>query len=241
MNAKIYRDTIKTGAGLVFAFALLIACFAPRVHAQSASHFGVSLNGGLITGLGADLGVGLNEYVGLRASVSGWGTISRNGNYGSDVAWDAKLKLFEAGVLLDGYPFGGSFRLTAGAVQDKNKFTLTGTPSAGSTYTFNGVSYPASDIASANSTVDWSKTVPYVGFGWGNLGGESGLHFMSDFGALISGSPKTSLSVVCAPSLSSTTCSQIQANADVEQGNIQNDVHNLRFWPVLKLGVGYTF
>jgi hypothetical protein len=218
------------------ASAVVLAALAPLAHADDTTHVGLAVTAGL-SGVGADIGVNINDFVGLRGTIAGF-DIDRNGNYGTSVGWDAKLKLFQAGLLVDVYPFAGGFHLTGGAVQDGNKFTLTGQPSGG-TYTFNGNSYPASQVGSAAATVDWSKTVPYLGLGWGNLAGSRGLHFTSDLGVLITGSPKSALAVTC--NADPATCATMTADVQQEQVRLQNDVHNLSFWPVVRFGIGFSF
>ena len=228
------------------ALALGSLIAAPCIaHAEDApfSHVGVAVTAGF-SGLGADLGTNINDYLGLRASVASF-SINHNGDYGTSVSWDAKLKLFQAGLLLDVYPFTGTFRLTAGMVKDGNKFTMDGKP-AGSTFTFNGNSYPSAAIPSASASVDWNKTAPYLGLGWGSLSNSAGFHFTSDFGVLITGSPKASISVGCnaallASSGSPYTCSTLSSDVAAEQAKLQNDVNKINVWPVIRFGIGYTF
>ncbi len=214
------------------------ACLALPVlaHADDGTHVGVALTAGL-SGIGLDLGVNINPYVGVRATAADV-SVSHNGSYSTSVNWDAKVKLFQAGLLLDGYPFAGGFHLSAGIVKDGNKASLNGLPSSGGTYTFNGQDYPASQIASASANVDWGKTVPYVGLGWGNLAGSAGFHFTTDLGVLISGKPTAAITATCAVN---QVCNQLAANVAAEQAKLQNDVNKISVWPVLRFGVGYAF
>jgi hypothetical protein len=216
----------------------LIGCLAvpALAHADDTTHVGVAVTAGL-SGLGLDLGVNINSYVGVRATIADY-SINHNGNYGTSVDWDAKLRLFQAGLLLDGYPFAGGFHLTGGIVRDGNKVTLNAQPSSTGTYTFNGTSYPANQISSASANVDWGKSVPYLGLGWGNLAGSAGLHFTTDLGVLLTGSPTGTISVTCA---SNQVCAQLGPNVAAEQTKLQNDVNKINFWPVLRFGIGYAF
>ena len=207
--------------------------------ADDSTHVGAAITAGL-SGIGADVGVNITDFVGVRATAAGF-SISKNGNYGTDVSWNGNLKLFQAGALLDVFPFAGAFHLTAGVVQDGNKFTLTGQPSSGN-FTFNGNTYPSADVSSAAATVQWNKAVPYLGVGWGNLGGSRGLHLTSDIGALITGSPSASVNVVCSPAgQAAGVCAALANDVAAEQTKLQNDVHKLTAWPVLRVGVGFSF
>ncbi len=221
---------------------LALLCAAPLAQADDDFHVGVAATAGL-SGLGADLGVNVNSFLGVRATVAGL-NISHNGDYGTSVSWEAKLKLFQAGLLLDGYPFAGGFHLTAGIVKDGNKVSLNGQPT-GNSFTFNGNSYPTSAIVAPSASVDWSKSVPYLGLGWGNLAGSTGLHFTTDLGVLITGSPTSTINVGCnaagIPAGSPVNCSTLASDVAAEQTKLQNDVHGLTLWPVVRVGIGWAF
>jgi len=221
---------------LLRAIALVsLAATSGLASADDGTHVGIALTGGL-SGLGADLGVNINQYLGVRATVSDF-SINHNGNYGTSVGWDAKLKLFQAGAVLDAYPFAGVFHLTAGLVKDGNKFSLDGQPSGGS-FKFNGNTYQSTDVSNVSAAVEWSKTVPYVGLGWGNLAGSRGFHFTTDLGVLITGAPNTSLTGTCnVPS----ACTNFNTDIAAERTKLQNDVHNVTFWPVVRVGIGWAF
>ncbi len=220
------------------AMAAVIAAVSVSPARADDVHLGVAVTGGF-GGIGADFGIGINDWIGARATLAGF-SINHNGDYGTSVSWDAKLKLFQAGALLDVYPFAGGFRLSAGIINDGNKFTLNGQPNGGN-FTFNGNSYASSEITGANASVGWSKSVPYLGLGWGNLGGSRGLHFTSDIGILFTGSPSATITVGCAPSVPAATCTQLQSDVQAEQAKMQNDVHKLTVWPVARFGVGFAF
>jgi len=221
------------------SLALILMTVIPALsHADEATHVGIALTAGL-SGLGADIGVNLNEYLGVRGTIADI-SLSHNGNYGTDVNWDGNLKLFQAGVLLDVFPVAGGFHLTGGLVREGNKINLTGQPTGGS-YSFNGNTYPASDVAAAAATVDWSKTVPYVRVGWGNLAGSRGLKFTSDLGVLIPSGPTSTIAVTCASGLPAATCAQLTSDALADQTTLQDNVRNLKLWPVLRVGIGFAF
>ncbi len=224
------------------ALPLVAVGLAPAVcnadvatRADDATHIGIALTGGL-SGVGLDAGVNVNSSLGARITVAGL-SLDHNGVYGTSVPWTAKLKLFQAGLLGDVYPFQGVFRVSAGVVDNGNKLNLTAQPSSG-TYTFNGTTYSASQIGSASGLVEWRKTNPYLGIGWGNLTGGRGLHFTSDVGVLLSGSPRASISAVCVNALA---CPGLDANVAAEDAKLRNDVAKLKVWPVLRFGIGYAF
>ncbi len=221
---------------LLFLLAAVpITALSTLSRADDAPHMGIALTGGL-SGVGVDAGVSINSYLGIRATGAGL-TIHRDGQYGTSVSWTASLKLFQAGVLADVYPFQGVFRVSPGLIANGNKLSLSARPSQG-TYTFNGTSYSGSQIGSGSASVEWRRADPYLGIGWGNLARTRGFHFTSDLGVLFSGSPKSAISVTCA---SGQSCPNLASNVAAENAKLQRHLNKVDVWPVVRFGIGYAF
>ena len=89
---------------------------------------------------GAGGGYRFTEFFGLRANS---GDYSYNHSVdSSDFNIDGKAKLKSIGVLADFYPFGGSFRISAGLRSNNNRFAGVAAP-AGSTVDIGGDTYTA--------------------------------------------------------------------------------------------------
>jgi hypothetical protein len=220
------------------ALSLLVlgAILAPA-HADEGATVGVDVNAGILTGFGLDLAVPVNNYVGVRLTADGY-SYSRNSTaYGTSVAWNAKLKLADAGVILDIYPFAGSFRISGGMVHDGTRISLNASPTQA--ITLNGNTYNPGDLGSADGEVTFKSSVPYVGIGAGNLAGSRGFHFIADVGVLLTGKPTATLTATCGSN--PAVCTTLQADASAEQAKMQNNVNKLNFWPAVRLGVGYAF
>jgi len=238
-RTPIDRIVPRCGAAIRVLVTLACALACAGARADDATRVGVALSGGL-SGIGADLGVNVNSYFGVRGMVAGY-SVKRNGNYGTNVSWNASLGLFQAGLLLDVYPFAGRFHLSGGIVHDGNKLDLTARP-IGGTYTFNGNTYNTADIASASANVSWNRAVPYLGVGWGNLTGSPGLHFSTDLGALFTGTPNSTVSVTCSPvGQQAGVCQQLATDVAAEQARLQKKARDVAYWPILRFGVGYAF
>jgi hypothetical protein len=241
--------TNNEAVGIARAMVRALACLAWGVSLLNATpaladddlHLGLAGTAGL-SGFGLDLGVNVNRYVGLRATGASF-SLNRNGAYATSVDWAARVKLQQLGLLADVYPFEGAFRLTGGIVKDDNRLDMTATTSGSGSLTFNGNTYPASELSGAQGSVSWGKTVPYLGLGWGNLAGSRGFHLTTDVGLLLTGSATTQLSAQCASGTAGQLCSQATLNADVaaEQAKLQNDANRLKVWPVLRFGIGFAF
>ena len=157
-----------------------------------------------------------------------------NGNYSGD------LKLQTVGLLGDWYPFAGAFRTTLGLVANGNKVTLTATPTGGN-YVFHGQSYPSTYVSSFAGEVKFNSTAPYLGIGWGNpVAKAKTWGFVSDIGVLFQGSPKVTSTVTCSAA-GAAVCSQIQTNVAAGATQLESDLKNYKYYPVVSIGVSYHF
>lgn len=197
----------------------------------AASAIAGEVYGGIATS-GAELGYGLKlsdqsalridaEFVNYKHSFST-----------SDIDYDAKLKFGNAGVFYDWF-LGDTFRLTGGALVGTRKLEGTGRASGG-TITINGVAYPAAGESIALDA-RFPTVSPYLGLGWGHKQAAKGAGFYADLGTAI-GRPKVKLTAT--PGL---VAAAGQSNIDAEQQAAQDKADKLRFYPVIKLGFGYTF
>ncbi len=203
-----------------------------------AEGVGVYVNGGT-TGFGLGVAGGSNTVSG-RLSFDTWKRTftqnNSNGNYNVD------LKLQNVSALLDWYPFGGAFRTTLGLVANGNKATLAAA-SVNGTYTFNGVTYTASDVGSYSGEMKFNSTAPYLGIGWGNpVAKAKTWGFVSDIGVLFQGSPQITATSTCGAAIAGTpTCTQLQNDVASGAAKLESDLKNYKYYPVVSIGVSYHF
>jgi hypothetical protein len=213
--------------------ALCIVLAPPAVRADTS----IGLNVGTL-GAGVELAHALTENFGFRIGASGL-RYDTTDSYES-VDYDARFKLATGRLLIDWFPFANHFRVSAGAMYNGNELSLDGKPSGSATYTINGNTYPASQVGSLNGKVDFRKTVPYVGLGYGRPLGK-GFTVIADAGVLFQGSPRSSLNVTCTASTPAPTCAQIQSDLATERGRLDDDVSKYRTYPVLSIGLALRF
>jgi hypothetical protein len=214
---------------------LAFVCLALSTCA-SAHAVGLGLKVGS-TGIGVDVGFKLTDSITARVGYAGF-NVQRDIDE-QDIRYDAKLKWSNASGLLD-WHFLGSLRLTGGIVHANNKVDLTGTPTGG-TFTINDQVYNASDVGSLNGKTRLGKSAtPYLGIGYGNLG-TPGFTFYMDLGIMFQGAPTVSLNGTCGPSVPALQCAQFQADVAAEEQKLNEDLKDFKYYPVLNLGVAYTF
>lgn len=230
------------GGGWAAARAGVAAAVALAASGAGASPWpavspGIALKAGT-EGAGLELELGLDERFGARLQVDA-GALSHHLNK-TDVDYSGHLHLMNVLALLDWHPFGGAWRLSPGLVYNDNRFDLTG-QATGGTYTLNGTAYPAASIGSLQGSLGFTRINPYLGTGWGVSPRGRGLYGSVDLGLQYQPS-HVSLAATCGAAIAgSAACAQLAADTAAEQARLQDRTHNLRFWPVIQLGIGWKF
>lgn len=151
----------------------------------------------------------------------------------SDIDYDARLKASNAGAYLDLFVLGG-LRLTGGALIGDRKVHGVAR-SMGGTITLNGVVYPVSASDTLTFDADFPNVTPYLGIGYGHRGNAPGWRLYADAGVAwgrpdVRLSPSASLAAKASPS-----------DIAGEQARAQDQADKLRAYPVVKVGLIYSF
>lgn len=191
------------------------------------------------TGAGLHLIVPVQDNLNARIGFSSY-SYNYNGSTG-DVNYDFKLKLQTIDALLDWYPMQGSFHLSAGFFHNGNKITSVARPGINGTYTINGNTYTLAEAGTIDGNTDFRSAAPYFGIGWGNPAGTNrGWGFTSDLGVIYQGAPSSSLtSSGCAAT--AQICAQLYSDLNAETNNLDQKTNNFKYFPVLRVGVSYSF
>jgi hypothetical protein len=190
------------------------------------------------TGVGVHVSYPILSSLNVRAGLNNFNfSYSNNTN---DVSYDLKFKLNTADVLLDYFPFEGQFHITAGFANNGNKVDVHAQPKANGTYVLNGTTYSTSQVGQLDGVVEFNKTTPYLGVGWGNTSKDAGFGFTSDLGVLFQGRPKTSLNYTGCKALT-VVCTQLATDIAAEHAAFDDNISGFKAYPVLRLGVNYRF
>ena len=147
--------------------------------------------------------------------------------------------MLTAGVLVDYYPFENNFRLSGGAYYNDNGFTGNIKPSADTTIDINGQEYQVGDIGSLDSAVSFDKVAPYIGLGWGNNAHDKGWGFTFDLGVMYHGKGEANLTPLDISPLIDKDL--LESNVVKEEQDINDDLHKIKVYPVVAIGVNYSF
>jgi hypothetical protein len=215
------------------ACALLAAVlFQAAGAAEADGQWHVGVSGGTL-GISPEVGYRFSEHAGLRLN-GGFLDYDRNEEI-DDIEYDGTLKLKSVGLMADFYPFGGSFRLSAGARSSKNGIDLAAEPTGN--VEIGDVEYTPAEVGRLDGEVDFKNFAPTVSLGWGGKF-KNGFTVGFEAGVMMQGSPKLSLVS------SGGTLSNNQAFLDEleqERQEAEDDADDFKLWPVLQLHFIYRF
>lgn len=193
-------------------------------------------------GLGGEFTYPIGKKVNLRAGLYGF-THDRV-ETADNIDYDLKANLFNAGVMMDYYPWAGIFHLSTGVFYSNNKVDAEG--QSGQNFEIGDRIYTPDEVGTMYGTVKANKVAPYAGFGWGKTtSGEGRVKFLFDVGVLLHGTPKVVLnSDIPADSplnLDPAQRAEFDANLDKEIAAFQDDISSYKIYPVVSFGVGFKF
>ena len=217
------------------ACALLAAAMFQSAGASAAEggNWSAGVSGGTL-GISPEVGYRFNRAFGLRAN-GGFFNYDRSEEI-DDIEYDGTLKLNSVGVLADVYPFGGSFRISAGARSNDNRINLLvdeGSINVGE----DDETYTQAEFGTLRGRVDFKKMAPTLTLGWGGKL-KSGFTVGFEAGVILQGSPRVALTSQ-GGSLSSDPT--FLAELEEERAQAQDDADDFKLWPILQLHFKYRF
>ena len=154
----------------------------------------------------------------------------------SDVDYDFELDLLSFSGLVDWHPFGNPFRITGGIVVNESEVDLDSESAA--TLIIGDTAYTAAQITSLTGNLSFDNIAPYVGIGWGNpFASKKRWGFMLDFGVVFTGPADLDLSAT-GPSAADQA---FLANLERERQDVEDDLDDFKFFPVIALRFFYRF
>lgn len=180
-------------------------------------------------GLGVEYGIGISQWFGVRGAAY-WADISTDYD-DSGVEYDGTLLLGGYGVFADFYPAKNGFRLSVGLLSNRNEVELEATPTEDQEIGDN--TYTPTELGTVSGGVTFDSTAPYFGIGFGRFSGGDRVGFLFDAGVVHQGSGEVSL-------VSSTGLIP-QDDLDKEIAEIEDDIQDYEYWPVISFGLVIRF
>jgi hypothetical protein len=183
-------------------------------------------------GVGGEFGVDLTSHWTVRALVNGY-----DWNYNTtsdDIRYDGKLKLASWGGQID-YRFvaDGPLYVTAGLYSNDNKIHATARPT--STTDIGGIPFTPEQIGTLTARGKFSDTAPYLGLGARWPIGPMQINL--EAGAYFQGKSRVTLTSDGTYADNPT----YQDALEQERKDLQGDMDDFKTYPVVALGLRYTF
>ncbi|MHC4117773.1 MAG: hypothetical protein ACYSWO_09730 [Planctomycetota bacterium] len=184
-------------------------------------------------GLGGELTAGVSSDINARV---GFNTMDFD--FSGDLAnveYDFGLDFDSYSFLLDWFVFDGPLRLTGGLISMDHKLNLDADGASGEFQQIGDSIYDWGDIGVLSGVAEVDGVAPYIGIGWGDILDRSKRWgFYSDFGVAFTESPKVSLAATGMPP-------GLEDDLQRESDDIEDDLKNFKFYPVLSVGLFIRF
>jgi hypothetical protein len=215
--------------------ALLGLCWVPVANSQTSSNNFLLYTIAGSTGLGLGVAKEMRNGLILRAEVTELSKALQTSQDGID--YKGKIQLASSALYADWHPFDSSFHLSTGLNIKPTNVTLGASPNNGR-ITLNGQSYPLSSSQGLNANVSFPSFMPYLGLGWGfeRVASASGFGFNTDLGFDFG---KMNANLSTSPELNALP--GFKDNLSAQSQKLNASVSNLRFFPVVKLQLGYAY
>ncbi len=222
-------------------FSLLYLAFLP-----ATSRAEQAISGSLgTTGLGVEWITPLNDTLRARVMLTYMGIDIDLDE--QDVDYTAEFSSANIGAALEWHPFQTGFRVSAGLVGTNFGFDLQ---SDGGQQSYNIGNATYSGTLQLDGEVEFANVAPYLAIGWSSELDDYGLYLGCELGVLYVGSPNLSLDAsgqVVAADINNGRPINVANNADFqadlerERQELEDDLQDFSFYPILTFNVGYRF
>ena len=226
-------DLRQPGALCLLLLLLLLSVAPAALPAEVAVGASVST-----LGLGVEAAFPLGDRFGLRVGAHK-GTIDRD--FSEDgVDYVGNLELENASLFLDWHPTGGAFRISAGALLNGNEVVARASADD-LLLEIGNLPIPATAVESLNGTASFDTFSPFIGLGVStNFGRDGRWGFLFDAGVALQGSPEVDLQGSLIPELSDLE-PLFQIQLLIEEQNLEREIGDYDLYPVISIGVTYSF
>lgn len=219
---------------------------------RSVSLFIASLGLGVSAAHAEDMGLAVSGSVGTtggsiegHAQITPWLQLRGGYNYFDygvdenfdDIDYDGDLDLSNFGVFADLRPFSNSFVISGGAFIGDKTLDMLATPTAN--VEIGGGTFTPAEVGSLQLNAELEETAPFVGLGFDTtFQGSSNWGFRGIVGAMFTGTPTIDLQSVGGALSNDPT---FLAEIEQEEANLRNDVDDFEVYPVVQLGLSFSF
>jgi hypothetical protein len=220
---------------VIFLTGLVVLLFAAPAALSAEVAVGASIS---TLGVGVEAAFPLGDRFALRLG-------AHKGSVGRDFTEDGvdyvgDLELENASLLVDWHPAGGAFRISAGGLVNRNEVVARASADD-LLLEIGNVAIPSEAVESFRGTVSFDNLSPYLGIGASTSFGRDGSWgFLFDLGVAFQGSPEVDLRGSLVPELAALE-PLFQTQILVEEQNLEREIDDYDLYPVISIGVSYSF
>lgn len=219
---------LKTSALRSWIPVAVLLGFAIPAHVQA--QFGIGVRASTL-GIGAEVSYRPSDRFGVRGGFNYFQLTKDSDVQG--IAYEVTPHLENGTAIVDFFPLGGSFHVSAGVLFNHNEGRLVARLTED--VTIGNDTYTPSQVGSLAGVVDFKKTAPYAGIGFS---GQGRVSFLFDLGVGFTGTPRANLTGTT--NLVGQQKTEFDANVLSEQTQLRADIADksyLKYHPVLSLGL----
>ncbi len=153
-----------------------------------------------------------------------------------DIDYEAELRASTFHIAADYHPFKNSFFLSGGAYIGGKSVNLDG--NVNEPVEIGDQTFTPAEVGTLTGEVDLRTVAPFTGLGYNNAFSGSPFAVKVMAGVIFTGSPEATLSSRGGTLSSDPT---LQAELNQEEQNLEDDLEDFQFYPLLSLGFGYRF
>lgn len=217
--------------------ATSIALMSTACASSSQHNFGIG-TGVSTTGVNVEAKYAASNNLVLRGSVSAL-PITTDQNY-DGVDYEASIDMLNVGAFADIYPFkNNGFNISGGVYAGDKSLDLLGTPDAAQMVEIGNQTYTGAEIGTLTGSVEYSNVAPFVGIGYDGFLNHNRLWSLSArAGVMLIGSPE--VNVIAEGGLVSAQPA-VQDELEREAQNLQDELDEYKYYPVVSLGITRRF
>jgi hypothetical protein len=233
--------------------ALVVLTFAPAAFAQAKIESRPKLD---VSFSVSSLGWGVQAARPLphRSDIrGGFNFFTYNTSITDDGAiYTTDVRLRSANVQFDKYLLAGFFASGGALVWNGNNGDAKVSVPGGQSFSLGNVTYfsNASNPVHGDSTITFQKFAPLLSLGYGNLTSKGHFAYTVEAGVAFHGTPEATLSLsgsACTTTIVGPICQDIASSPGIQNDvaaqrqKINDDISNLKYYPILQFSLGYKF
>ncbi len=153
-----------------------------------------------------------------------------------DIEYTFDVTLKSLSFIFDWHPFKNAFKVSTGALYNGN--SINGDAKSASTYEIGDNTFTTAEIGDLEAEITFNTVTPYLGIGWDtSFGKNKAFGFLIELGAVYQGTPEVNFEAD--GTLKNNPI--LLAELSKEEDNLQKDLNNYKYYPVVSVGIGYRF